>query len=279
MRLIKKPELTHEEILKSCISNIDRKDLKDNILAELEFFNKSSEEYEKKAVSGRLSEISTHTDVNNKISKEEMKFLYGKLLTKGIPARDYYEKILHGSKMCPFCGYRPAKTLEHYLPKSKFPTYAVDPLNLIPCCRDCNSIKLAHVQAEMEETLHPYYDNVDGDQWLFAEIEEVREIGFKFYTKKPSNWSEKLYQKVNYHFLSFELSNIYSIYASSELSDQAYTLKSLYDLGGPQVVRSRLFEFQTSAQKPYLNSWKSAMFEALANNVWFCSSGIKDYPI
>ncbi|TPJ42888.1 HNH endonuclease signature motif containing protein [Mesorhizobium sp. B2-7-1] len=60
--------------------------------------------------------------------------------------------------MCPFCGgLGHTWTLDHYLPKANFPAYSVNPSNLVPCCRDCNSGKNASFGAELhEQTLHPY---------------------------------------------------------------------------------------------------------------------------
>lgn len=279
MRLIRKPIFTHEEILDSCTNNVADFSLKERVRAEKEFFRINSEEYNLKATSGELSKMPMHNSVNEVITVKEMKLLYGKLLTKGIPARDYYDRILHVSRMCPFCGCRPTKTLDHYLPKSKFPTFAVDPQNLVPCCRDCNSAKLTSVPIEAEEAVHPYYDNIDDERWLYARVEQVKEVGFKFYVVKPLDWSEEKFQKVKYHFITFELSDIYSVLASSELGEQAYKLQDLFKLGGPQIVKEQLLEYHESAKKPYLNSWKSAMFEALANSDWFCTEGIDNYSI
>ena len=39
---------------------------------------------------------------------------------------------------CPFCGVGRVSTLDHYLPKTKYPTYAVTPVNLVACCAECN---------------------------------------------------------------------------------------------------------------------------------------------
>ena len=279
MRTLHKPSITHREILESCISNIRDSSLIERVEKELEYFALCTEVYDKKGVSGELSDIPSLDTVNDQISRKEMEFLYDKIVTKGQPGRRYYDKILHSSKLCPMCGFGLSKTLDHYLPKAKFPIHAVNPFNLIPCCRDCNSVKGADEPTVGKETLHPYYDEVGDEKWLYAEIEHKNEVGFKFNIKKPSNWTDEKFNKLNHHFITFELSGFYSVLASSELNDQVYNLKTLWEIGGPGVVRDHLLESQISVEKTLLNHWKSAMYEGLANSEWFCSAGIANYPI
>ncbi|GEN46251.1 HNH endonuclease signature motif containing protein [Alkalibacillus haloalkaliphilus] len=279
MRALDKPIITHSEVLKSCISNIQDYNLKDRVTNEIDFFYRSSEEYDNKGNSGKLSEIPIIHTVNGNISKEEMRFLYRKLVVKGQPGRVFYDRLLHSSKLCPMCGYRLSTTLDHFLPKSEYPTYAVDPLNLIPCCTDCNMEKGTDVPAGETEKLHPYYDRVNDQKWLFAEVIYDNGIGFRFKTIKPSVWSSQKYNKVNHHFHAFGLSELYSIYASQELNDQAFYLKKLSFEVGSLGVRKQLIEYQKSAEKHYLNNWKSAMYEALGNSEWFCSTGVQEYIV
>src|SRR6266446_4463738 len=57
----------------------------------------------------------------------------------------------------------------HHLPKSRYPDLSVSPINLVPCCMDCNTNKRAIFPTSgQEETLHPYYDNFEGEKWLQA---------------------------------------------------------------------------------------------------------------
>lgn len=42
---------------------------------------------------------------------------------------------------CHYCGINMVDTFDHYLPKSLFPEYSVMPINLFPCCAQCNRKK------------------------------------------------------------------------------------------------------------------------------------------
>ena len=40
------------------------------------------------------------------------------------------------------CHTSEVDTLDHYLPKSKYPSLSINPLNLIPICNKCNKTKV-----------------------------------------------------------------------------------------------------------------------------------------
>lgn len=48
-------------------------------------------------------------------------------------------------RYCPFCGIDRCHTLDHYLPRTAYPEFAVHPWNLMPCCDRCNRIKSTQV--------------------------------------------------------------------------------------------------------------------------------------
>ena len=101
-----------------------------------------------------------------------MRVYDGRMAAQGSPGRAIYDAIKVGSPngLCPLCGQRVVATLDHYLPKSRYAALAVNPANLIPACSDCNKAKSDAVA----DTLHPYYDNIENDLWLRAELKEVR---------------------------------------------------------------------------------------------------------
>jgi len=72
-------------------------------------------------------------------------------------------------KVCPFCDclyHKGTISIEHYLPKSIYPFLAVHPINLIPCCEDCNGTKRdidPLTNGEVGQTPFPYsfkFDNL-----------------------------------------------------------------------------------------------------------------------
>ena len=83
-----------------------------------------------------------------------------------------------------------------------FPTLVVSPLNLIAACSNCNKIKGDSTFNSMSEaTIHPYFDDIDTDIWLFANILQGDDISSNFFVSKPHSWSELLYSRVKNHLI------------------------------------------------------------------------------
>lgn len=76
------------------------------------------------------------------------------------------EKLRKKNKLlaCPVCGEpgRP-RTLDHCLPKTTYPEFAINLLNLVPACDWCQGEKLADYKnaAGSRSFIHPYFDDVN----------------------------------------------------------------------------------------------------------------------
>ncbi|MDD4964413.1 MAG: hypothetical protein PHI11_10905 [Gallionella sp.] len=67
-------------------------------------------------------------------------------------------------QFCPLCGEAGTpNTLDHYLPKSKYPEFAILPHNLIPACDICQGKKSNETLDKNNQRcfLHPYFDSVE----------------------------------------------------------------------------------------------------------------------
>jgi len=78
---------------------------------------------------------------------------------------------------CPMCGSLHSGTLDHLLPKTDYPEFAVFGMNLVPACK-CNGLRSTHLIGahDGERILHPYFDNVLGERLLAARFTELGPI-------------------------------------------------------------------------------------------------------
>lgn len=76
---------------------------------------------------------------------------------------------------CPYCTISPAGTTEHFLPKEKYPEFAVNALNLLPCCSTCNVKKGEKVKTDDGKpyVINFYYDVLPNEQYLFVDIKLI----------------------------------------------------------------------------------------------------------
>ena len=199
-----------------------------------------------------------------------------RLSKKGHPAREIYDSLRAAAKfnICPLCGQRQVASLDHYLPKSSHPLFAITPINLVPCCSDCNKAKLAEVGTdEASQTFHPYFDDFDDGVWLVARVVEENPPAVLFSVASPDDWNEIKARRASHHFSLLGLAELYGSNAAQELAQIAEGLKELREASGPDEVRRHLEHQASSRGANGLNSWQAAMYAAVARSEWFWQGG------
>lgn len=175
---------------------------------------------------------------------------------------------------CPICGQRKVSSLDHFLPKSMYPSLVVTPINLIPACDQCNKKKLDAAPISNEQTtLHPYFDDLGDERFLFAKVIHSIPPIINFYIDSPINWSKEKARRVEYHFETFELNLLYSVHAVDEILGQVYYWNELIE----EDLRDELSKQAVSRAKHHPNSWQTAFYESMAQSEWFCKGGFHDF--
>jgi len=286
MRAINKPTYDPEAVYKMCINSIEDEDLRDRLHDITSDIVNAANDYDQKALNKQLYTILVNNcNVNDivlgDVTKKELKNVYtSHMVPKNKPARNIYDTLvsLAPSGRCPFCGFGHVYTLDHYLPKAKYPQFSVLPFNLVPSCTDCNKGKSTAIATTQEgQSLHPYYDqgNFINDQWLYAEVKRTSPVTIQFYVKPPIHWSAIEKARVESHFKDFNLSSRYV----TETVDELAILKDIliqYEalLGQTGVSQHLLIQAQSHAMK-HANSWQTAMYQALSASNWYCGGGFK----
>ncbi|GAA3250760.1 hypothetical protein ACFO1B_44035 [Dactylosporangium siamense] len=209
------------------------------------------------------------------VTGKELEGLYsGRMARKRGAARFIYDAIKSALEVCPLCNQRKVEQVDHHLPKTLYPALAVTPLNLVPICSDCNKFKLdqAPVSADLQ-TLHPYYENVESEKWLQAEVLAGNPAALRFFVEPPSNWNSVLEARVRYQFRVCQLGALYGVHASGELRMLRHNLTNLYQRGGAELVRQQLVDQADTRRAVHINSWQTATYEALAGSRWYCDGG------
>ena len=172
----------------------------------------AEEEYEKLAVQSLLYTYPTDNEGKysikyTNITKEDIISLYTYYMVRS-KGRVIYDRILSLAEngKCPYCGQRNVRTLDHFLPKSRYPMVAINPSNLIPCCSDCNKDKKdSSINKNSDLIIHPYFDsNVDSTQWLFCVITTIdyshQVITMNFQVRNVTEFDLSLNERISNHF-------------------------------------------------------------------------------
>ena len=89
------------------------------------------------------------------------------------------------------------------------------------------------------DTLHPYYDNIENDLWLRAELNEVRPVSVRFLVDPPASWTAVFADRVARHFRAFGLNKLYAVHAAQSISGMQWRLSRTRDArgccGGPHT--------------------------------------------
>jgi hypothetical protein len=153
----------------------------------------------------------------------------------------------------------------------------VAPGNLVAACADCNKNKGDHQPTCAEDqTLHPYYDDADSENWLAAEVLTTTPATVRFHVVAPGGWSVSMVQRVEHHFRLLKLAALYSSNAASELVSIRHLLEQFHETGGVEHVRQDLLRQATSRERAARNSWQGVMYRALAASNWFCDGGFRE---
>jgi 5-methylcytosine-specific restriction endonuclease McrA len=287
MRALTIPTYDPKIVYQECINSIQKdcklrarlNEVTDNIVD-------AAMDYEQKAKAKQLYSIPPNNCYNNEIilgsvTKEELKNVYESRMVKGSKnARDIYDSLLSQSPLgkCPFCGFGQATTLDHYLPKAKYPQFSVLPFNLVPSCKDCNKGKSTAIATTAEDqSLHPYFDhqNFIDDQWLYARVIETKPATIYFFVKAPEQWNDISKERVKAHFKAFKLDLRYPVEVAEQLACLRHSLIALYQLGGLNGIRKHLTNEAKSSGLLHRNSWQTAMFQALVESDWYCDGGFQ----
>ncbi len=277
MNYLGKPKMNAKFVFQTCIAKVRDVQVK----ARLELIENDIEEissfYDMLGEGSQLYKFPPHASYKQALGKEVLCANYtDRMAKKGAPGRDFYDKLKSSVKYdtCPLCNVGTVATLDHYLPKAHYPIMSVIPLNLVPACRDCNTIKSDEKICSPEfQALHPYYDNIEKDCWLKAKVLQSAPPVVAFFVSPPPLWDDLLSARTKNHFSMFGLSLVYSVRAATEIVAISHRLKNLHKTGGEIAVRGHLSEEAISRRSAAPNSWQTATYEALAADNWFCSIG------
>jgi len=167
--------------------------------------------------------LSHEWEDNTRYSKELTKafeylytnLIHGKIFNNTVgennAIREFREELTLEST-CPYCDYHEMEfdsaSVDHFIPKSRYPLLAIFPKNLVVACTACNDrIKKEKLYLPI---IHPYFENLD-DYFYFTYKNEVIEIKFHDHISLEDQ------EKVKNFFKLFNLEERYNKYCKNKL--------------------------------------------------------------
>jgi hypothetical protein len=282
MRVVTKPVIEFSDVFDTCVAGVGNANTRTRFGMIKANLIELSLDYENKALAEELylSNVYGSEGVTVPlISKVELKNLYeNQMAKKGRPGREYYDYLrsLAPRGLCPFCGISSARTLDHIMPKAHYPKFSIFPVNLVACCRDCNTEKLDGIATSIQEQkIHPYYDNFTNEQWLFSDVVNQNGPVIVFRVVTSPDWDIKKSSKIASHLTTYDLDERFGDLANSEIAGIKKQMQDLHRDGGADAVKAELTERALSHGDNHINSWQTAMYQALSQSDWYCDDGFR----
>lgn len=283
MKLLDKPTIKNTDIFDDVIAGIDDHLLSTRIAKHKDAIFEEYDKYDFNAAEFKLYSLNSCNRAQydqiivGDIKKFEFTNLYTTYMVKnGKPANKHYDKLKNHAPLykCPYCGIGQVTTLDHFLPKARYPAYSVMVTNLVPSCADCNKGKGSSKVEIGKQTIHPYFDSsqIEKDEWLFSEIIQDTPAKATYHLMPPDIWTEEMKLRLKNHFDDFELAKRFAIEANSEIISISQLLS---DFEKPEKREEYLLRIAVSERKHRKNTWKAALYDSLSKSDWFIFDGYR----
>ena len=176
------------------------------------------EQYENEVNNHRVHMINPHGFVSPE--KDKLKELYSSKSNVAKKIRSHHNEFTSTLRRtyhnkCPYCVLSEPNTLEHILPKEKYPEYAIHVYNLIPCCSKCNSHKGESIidnTTGLPQTLNLYYHNPEKFQFLQVDcnLDPFGKPKFSYNLSFPEDADPDLSAVIKNHFNRLRLIERYN---------------------------------------------------------------------
>lgn len=267
MRQLTPSDLKPRAVFDACAKRTQDAILRTQLLACGPTIEAAASEYQRLAQKAALNAFPEAANYPLPAPAGEVRELYGRVLRDG-GERDIYDSIMRSAPqgICPQCGIGRVRTLDHYLPKGRFPELAVVPLNLIPTCRDCNFDKNDHHSPdEGDYVFHPYFDNWDGYRLVFATIDYQPHVFVRYSIVRPENAPPAVVRRATTHFQVLNLAALYSMNAGASLAEIKVNCQRA-SAQGAISVRDFLRDQEAAALRNAPNGWRAAMYSAMSKD-------------
>jgi hypothetical protein len=167
-------------------------------------------------------------------------------------------------QFCPSCGEEGTpNTLDHYLPKSAFPHFAITPANLTPMCDICQQVKGERVLDDEDRRiyLHPYFDEFLAGQVLRLVIGRPFEAPEDFLLEPHLDLPDDLIALTQRHIEGLELARRFSPFFRDSYIRLLKLTRRARETG--QNVTERIQEFKDHHADRAANVWPHVFYAAV----------------
>lgn len=171
-------------------------------------------------------------------------------------------------KYCPYCCMTKSDTHDHYMPGSRFPEFAVNGLNLVPCCFKCNTIKDNDWLDNQgrRRYIHFYLDTIPNAEFLKVELliaPPLVGVAARFFLEQGTI-EDGAWSLVERHFARLKLLARYNDDASVEIIEFLEAGATHVRVGGAHLRDFLNLQAANLREVFGRSNWRSVLLSALA---------------
>lgn len=175
---------------------------------------------------------------------------------------------------CPYCGEAGTPyTLDHFLPKEKYPEFSILSKNLVRACDICQgqNAKGSKVFNSKGERLflHPYFDIPDDIEMFKVTIIPPFDKGTNYNLEASDYISGELKQLTQRHLEELKIDTRFRVFFSKEyIRKKSLIIKMLnkQTLKDIPTLKSLIQDFYDSEKEISINYWDAILYKAFLNN-------------
>lgn len=261
------------EIYKEAVRNKDEGEAKETLslikpIIRLLFLNYSN----------KFNNNEIYNLISHGFSGEEKDYLIDLYQYKSTIIKKIKEKILNSQMMtinatCQYCTLNSINSLDHFIPKGNFPEFSVNPLNLLPCCSECNGKKSKYVyNGEESLFLNLYLDELPEKRYLKADFDFSNDVPLvTFDLFNPDDIESSLYRTISNHYRRLDLFERMRLKSNEVITEIIKPIKGYYHFNQDiEGLKEFLREEEIEIQEAYgFNYWKSVLRLSLIENTEF----------
>jgi 5-methylcytosine-specific restriction endonuclease McrA len=173
---------------------------------------------------------------------------------------------------CLYCLIGSPDTFDHYLPKELYPEYAVNSINLMPCCSKCNGKKGTYwLEDGKRKIVNLYFEHIPSGRYLYAKVDYFGDIPrADFSLKTFAEMSDETFDIISAHFTKLELLQRFTEKSTEVFSEAKTHIDFHFPKATSEIVQEYFMkESRHLSETVQENYWKAVLYEALSKNTEF----------
>lgn len=273
MRNLRPSKKNSFDTYKEIVSSKRDKDLVSRLSLLDDIIKKQLSIYEERFLDNSLETVSALTLKDSE--SKDLKSLYGIRLRvirdlKKELTTDDENRIMN---TCQYCTINSISALDHYLPRSEYAEFVVNPKNLFPICPECNS-KKTHLWriSSGRLFLNLYLDELPTKQYLYVRfLNDFTE--FQFFLKNNTGIEDELFSIIENHYGRLDLCKRFRENSNEILTELRLTLKQYKNSNLFETIKISLIEALEESKDNFgHNYWKIIFKLALLKNENFLNN-------